>query len=865
MPSTRMHTLPGHRAQAWIATAIALLLSGPASAQQAGSQIPNPKLTVVTPCGGKVGTVVQMTFAGQDVEDPQALLFSHPGIKAEPIIPPAPKPPPPDPKTKKPAPPPPRPPVTTFKVTIGPNVPVGVHDVRLVNQWGVSNPRAFVVGDLAEVAEKEPNDDVEQAQRVELNTTITGVIANPVDVDYFVFAGKKGQRVLCSCLTSTIDSRLTPVLEVYARSGRLLAHNHNYQDEDALADCTLPEDGDYLVRLCEFTHTNGSPEHFYRLSITTAPWIDAVYPPVLEPGKPTQVTVYGRNLPGGQPDPTAVVKGRVLEKLTATVNAPADPAARQRLDFRGPVNPVVAGMDGFEYRLRNSAGTSNPFLFTYATAPFVRANETNDTPEKAQQVPIPCEIAGRLVRRRQRDWYRFTAKKGDIVNIELFSERLGAPTDLRLSLRNPATKQELGQFDDDADTLTPTKFVTRSSDPPRYRFGIPADGAYELVVEGVHASTRAGPRQLYRLRLGPDRPDFRLIALHQADNRPDSCLLQQGGQAYFQVLAWRLDGWNGPITLTAEGLPRGVTCAPQVLGPGMKVANLVLSAAADTPPFAGTITIKGTATIDGRSVVREARPAGVIWPVQPGAGIPTLARLERDTVLAVRSKAPFSVSLALDKPVLQHGGKANLTVKLTRIWPDFKTPLQLVALDLPPGLVVNNNQPVAIAPNAASATVPVVANTNVFPGLYSIALRGNATIPFNKDPKAKQKPNIIVNQISLPVPITVAPKQVATVVVANPNITVKAGAQAEVVVSIARQFDYAGEFKLQVVLPAAAKGISVAEGTIPPGQLQAKLLLKVAPDAAPGNRPDLVLRATAVAVGNVTTVQEAKFAVNVVK
>ena len=48
-------------------------------------------------------------------------------------------------------------------------------------------------------------------------------------------------------------------------------------------------------------YTQGGPDYFYRLSISTAPWIDAVFPPVVEAGKATQVTIYGRNLPGGQP------------------------------------------------------------------------------------------------------------------------------------------------------------------------------------------------------------------------------------------------------------------------------------------------------------------------------------------------------------------------------------------------------------------------------------------------------------------------------------------------------------------------------------------------------------------------------------
>ena len=37
----------------------------------------------------------------------------------------------------------------------------------------------------------------------------------PTDVDYFVFTGKKGQRVVVSCLASTVDSRLRAATELF--------------------------------------------------------------------------------------------------------------------------------------------------------------------------------------------------------------------------------------------------------------------------------------------------------------------------------------------------------------------------------------------------------------------------------------------------------------------------------------------------------------------------------------------------------------------------------------------------------------------------------------------------------------------------
>jgi hypothetical protein len=835
--------------------------------QPADNNLPNPRLTVITPCGAKAGTTIEMTFGGSDLEEPQKLLFSHPGIKAEPIIPPPPAPDPkkpaPKPDPKQPAPKPP--PITKFKVTILADVPVGIYDVRFIGQWGISNPRAFVVGDQNEVAEKEPNNDVDQAQRVEVNTTINGAISAPTDVDYFVFSGKKDQRVVVSCLATSIDSRLQPAIELYDSSGRQLAFNRHYLDHDAMLDCILPADGDYFVRLYEFTYTQGSPEHFYRLTISGAPWIDAVYPPMVEPGKPTQVTIYGRNLPGGKPDPTSVVNGQILEKVLVTVTAPNDPAALNRLTYSGRLDPLASGLDGFEYRVRNAVGASNPFLLTFAQAPVILDNEANDTAETAQAVTLPCEIAGRIEKQNDEDWYSFTAKKGDVYNFDLFSERIGGQNDIYFSLRNAANNQEIGEFDDEGTTLTPIKFFTRSSDPPPYRFTVPADGKYSIKVASRDSSFRSGPRCYYRLRIGPDRPDFKLIAMPPADNQPDACRLLQGGSEYFTVLVWRADGFNGPITLSMEGLPAGVTCPPQTVGPAVKHSILTLETAATAAAAVSEVRVKGTATINGQSVVREARPASISWPVPPQQGIPTVSRLDRSLVLAVRDKAPFHLAAQIDKAVVLQGEKVPLTLKLNRLWPDFKTPLQITYFNPIPSLVVNNNQPITVPADKNEAKVEINVNAAVAPGTYNLELRGSAQIPFNKDPMAKQKPNVNVLLPSAPAIITVLPKQVATLSLANPNAMAKIGAEGEVTIKLARIAEFTGEFKVQLVLPPNTKGLSAAEVTIPAGQNEAKLIVKVAADAVVGNHPDLIIRATAMQNGNIPTPHEVKLTLNVGK
>jgi hypothetical protein len=864
----RQHTRFASTAAALFALVSGLALCGSAAAQAQlpGSLLPNPRLNTLVPAGGKAGTVVEVTFTGTDLEDPQELLFSHPSIKAEPIIPPP--PPPPDPK-KPPTPPPPKVPVTKFKVTIAADAPLGIHDARFVNKYGISNARAFVVGDLPEVLEKEPNNDVEQAQRIELNSTVHGAIAAPTDVDYFVFAGKKGQRVLVSCLASSIDSRLSTGLELYDAQGKRLASNRRYNGTDALVDVTLPADGDFYVRLFEFTHTLGTAEHFYRLTVSTTPWIDAIFPPMVEPGKATQVTIYGRNLPGGEPAPGAVVDGRVLEKITASVTPPADPLAQHRLTYSGHVPPTLAALNGFEYRVRNANGSSNPFLMTFARAPVVLETEPNDTPETAQKIPLPCEVAGRIDKRHDRDWYSFTAKKGDVFNIDLLSDRLGATTDMKLVLRNVAAKADIVELDDappippDANGL---KFFARSDDPATYTFTVPADGEYQVMVTSQTASILYGPRCFYRLRIAPIQPEFSLVVMPSEHIRQDSGNLLQGGNEGFTVIAFRQDGFTGDIALSVEGLPKGVTCAAQSIGAGQRAGALVLSAAADAPAWTGEIKVKGTALVKGQPMVREARPGGITWPVQPQQNIPTVSRLDRALVLAVREKAPFAMTTTLDKATLVQGDKATLTVKLARLWPDFKQPLTATLLDPVPNILVNNNQPVALNPGKDEGTFPVQVNAAALPGTYTFVLRATSQIPYAKDPMAKQKPPVPVVQPSTPFTITVLPKTVATVTAAATNPNIKAGTDGEVVVKVARQFDYAGEFKVQLVVPANVQGITAAEVVIPAGKDEAKLMLKVPATAAPGPRNELLVRATAMLNGNVTTVQDSpKFNVTVVK
>ncbi len=840
-----------------IAAAILLTLASLAPAQR--MQAPpssGPRISYVMPMGGQAGSTFDFSVAGQDMNDVLGLHFNFPGVKVEPgssestNVPKMGKG-----KNAQPN------ALTTqrFKVTLPADAPLGIQDVRIVTKAGISNPRAFVVSDQKEFAEQEPNDDVSKAQRIELNSSVSGVISTPTDVDYYVFAGKKGQRVVCSCLASSVDSRLPASIQLYGADGSYLGNNRNYSQNDALLDATLPADGDYFVRVFSFSYTTGGIDHFYRLTVTTAPWIDAIFPPVVEPGKATQVTVYGRNLPGGKLDPNVVVNERILETAVITVKTPNDAKALQRLAYTGMIQPISSMLDGFDQRVKNPSGSSNGYLMTYAPAPVVLDNGANGDKDKAQQVPVPCVIAGRIDKKGDRDWYAFTAKKGQVLYLEAFAERLGSQMDLLFQVRD--AQNNLITEQDDTPEILSTQFYTRSDDPSKYRFAAPADGTYYLLVTSRDAFTQYGPRFIYTVRITADEPDFRLIAMPTSLSAPEANVVNQAGGTAYNVYVWRFGGFNEEITLSGDNLPPGVGVRPQVIASSQKQAVVVVHADADAKSWAGGIQIVGTATVAGKKLTREVRAASVSWSVVQ-VNTPTLTRLDRELVVAVRDKAAYTLVVGTQKIDVKQGEKISIPVKLVGN-DSFKTSVTIAPIGGPPGLIAQN---VVLTPGQdGNVTLDIKGGLAVPPGNYTVFLRGQ-TQPINPKQQPQPKggpPNIV--QISMPVSVTVAPKQLGKLSVQPAAPKAPVGKELDVTVRLARQFDLPLSLKVEAILPPNVKGVSAKDVTIKAGEDEAKLTFVIAPDSTIGQSPVITIRATAMFNDSIPVVHETKVTLTITK
>src|SRR5439155_3671928 len=135
----------------------------------------------------------------------------------------------------------------------------------------------------------------------------------------------------------------------------------------------------------------------------------------------------------------------------------------------------------------------------------------------------------------------------------------------------------------------------------------------------------------------------------------------------------------------------------------------------------GALKLIGTATIAGKRVVREVRSATITWPVPQPA--PTVTRLDRELVLAVRDRPPFTLLAESAKITINQGERISIPVKVHRLDEKFQTAIQVTALALPPGYAV---QPLTLAPGKDSGTLNVDGKGMASAGVFTVILRGVA-------------------------------------------------------------------------------------------------------------------------------------------
>lgn len=646
------------------------LLSFCLTAQGFGQQVclPAPRLLTVTPMGGQIGTRVEVSITGENLEEVSALQFSTPGITAKPVTGA-------DGKTVE----------NKFLVTIANEAVPGVHDARVLSRLGVSSARAFSVSKLPEVTRTKPNNTVETALAIPLNSICNAVMTNRA-VDFYSFQGVKGKRVIVDCAAAGIDSKLTPVVIVADAQGRDLMVNRT----GGLLDFTPPSDGTYLVKLHSLTF-QGGPQQFYRLAL------QEVAGDAPAPRQAGTATVSSMSWPPH--GLAALAASQEMEPNNKQVQA-------QKLtlpcDIAGSFFPA-ADVDTFEFTAKKGetwwVEVASERL-GLATDPFV------------------------LVQR--------VTKEGDKETLTDVTELYDIPSPMKVS--SNGYSYDGPPYD-------------AGSPDVLGKVEIKEDGIYRIQVRDLFGGTRTDPGNLYRLIVRQAAPDFSLAAwaVHMTLRNGDRSALSKpialraGSTMAFEVVVVRRDGFDGDIELSMEGLPPGVTASGLKIPAGKVQGMVIVSANENAPPAFSIAKMLGRAGINGANVARTCVLASMKWPVRDATGDIPSPRLLEDVPVSVTDseKAPVTL-MAAENKIWEAKVGETLKIPLKATWRnEFNgTSIKLKAY----GTIFGGMKEIDLPIKAAGAEAVIdLAALKTAPGDYTLALHGIGITKYCYNPEAVKR------------------------------------------------------------------------------------------------------------------------------
>ena len=294
-----------------------------------------------------------------------------------------------------------------MEITVAKDVEPGIHRFRIQTPLGTSNMAVIAIGSLPEInaSGKSLKGSAVRPQRVELPATLIGTIAAPGDTQDYSFEGKAGEELVFQVVASPIGSKLQSLLVLRDSSGKVLAEaGENDNRQDAVLSYKLPGQGIYTVSIAD-REKGGGKDHFYRVSAGPLPYVTGVFPLGVRAGNPARVSVSGVNLGGSH-----------------------------QVDIHPP--KWSDGWTTLPVEIKNGQSSSlNKVMLAVGNEPEILEQEPNNTPAHAQVVSLPVTINGHIDagatvdEKSDEDYFRFHAKKGQSLDIQVAADRLGSRLD----------------------------------------------------------------------------------------------------------------------------------------------------------------------------------------------------------------------------------------------------------------------------------------------------------------------------------------------------------------------------------------------------------------------------------------------------
>lgn len=253
------------------------------------------------------------------------------------------------------------------------------------------------------------------------------------------------------------------------------------------------------------------------------PQIKAAAPVSLQRGKSLEVTLAGGAL--AQVDAVALPDARGLEAVLVKPEKPENDKIRLKLTAAPDAAPGAR-----ELRLIGPAGVSNPLRVYVDQFPDVTEREPNGSPGEAQAVELPAVLVGRIDSAGDGDRFRFDAKRGQTLVIEVQAGRAGSPLDATVTLFDASGREVRANND-------------HNGADPFIAYDVPEDGSYALEIRDLQY--RGGGDYAYRVIAGPVPYVESLVPMSS----------RRGGPVEVKAVGYNLD--PDPIRLDLTYAPAG--------------------------------------------------------------------------------------------------------------------------------------------------------------------------------------------------------------------------------------------------------------------------------------------------------------------
>lgn len=517
-------------------------------------------------------------------------------------------------------------------------------------------------------------------QLIALNTTVFGQTQGE-DQDEYAVELQKGQRLTIEVVGLQLQAQVPYDPEIILRkpdeSILKTVSGTTFGRGNPAFSIEAPEAGTYKFTIRDSTR-NGVGECQYVMHVGDYPRPLASMPLGAPAGKQTNFTLIG--------DP----KGPIAIKASP-----------------GNQNDTIGGL--------YPAGAAVPLPIPARVSDLVNVIEGNTQPTAPLEAPspatpLPAAFNGILKTNKEKDFHRFSAKKGQIFEFTAFARALRSPIDTVIFIYNEKGVQ-LASNDDNG---SPDSYL---------RWTAPADGEFILGVSDQLG--RGGPLFTYRVEASLTSPRVKAwlpeMTINSSQDR--RAIVVPQGNRFATLVRVKREDWAGALQLEPLNLPANVHAASGTMDKTIDTLVMVFEASQDAPLTQKLISMAGSPAEPVDGIQPAFRIEHLVSPCENGNAKAYYTVKQQYLPLAVAAPIPARIDVEEPSTAAMRSGQFPLKVKLQRTG-DFKGPVDVVLLHAPTGLATSGA--VKIPADASEGIINVSVGAEAPLKKWSLAVAASA-------------------------------------------------------------------------------------------------------------------------------------------